>query len=197
MQPAPTNPAIPAPPPPPQPPRLLDRLRAGIRVRHYSLRTEEAYVAWVRRFILFHHKRHPLKMGAPEINAFLTHLAVDCRVSASTQNQAFAALLFLYEKVLEAEPGQITGVIRAQRPKRLPVVLTRLEIQRVLDALEGTYQLVGRLLYGSGLRLLECLRLRVHDLDFSRGEILVRHGKGGKDRRTRLPASLIPDLQAG
>ena len=171
-------------------PRLLERVRHAARVRHYSLRTEEAYAGWVRRFVLFHGKRHPEAMGAAEINAFLTHLAVDRRVSASTQNQALAALLFLYRVVLEADPGRIDGVVRARRPKRLPVVLSRAEVRAVLAELEGTPALVSGLLYGSGLRLLEALRLRVHDLDFARGEVLVRHGKGGKDRLTMLPQAL-------
>jgi integron integrase len=178
----------------PRPPRLLDRVRAACRLRHYSLRTEEAYVDWIRRFILFHHKRHPLDMGAAEINAFLTDLAVVGRVSASTQNQAFSALLFLYQKVLEVDPGRIAGVVRAVRPKRLPVVLTREEVRRVIEQLDGTFALIARLLYGSGLRLLECLRLRVKDIDFGRGEITVRQGKGDKDRRTMLPTTVRADL---
>ena len=178
----------------PQPPRLLDRVRAACRLRHYSLRTEEAYVAWIKRFILFHHKRHPLDMGAAEINAFLTDLAVVGRVSASTQNQAFTALLFLYQKVLEVDPGRIAGVVRAVRPKRLPVVLTREEVRRVIAQLDPPFDLIARLLYGSGLRLLECLRLRVKDIDFGRGEITVRQGKGDKDRRTMLPATVRADL---
>jgi integron integrase len=164
-------------------------------VRHYSPRTEEAYVHWIKRFIFFHHKRHPAEMGAAEINQFLTHLAVDAHVSASTQNQAFSALLFLYQRVLEVEPGRIAGVIRANRPKRLPVVLTRDEVDRVLAELRDPYRLLVQLLYGSGLRLLEGLHLRVQDLDFVRHEILVRHGKGGKDRRTMLPESLTTVLQ--
>ncbi len=149
-------------------------------MRHYSLRTEESYVAWIRRFILFHGKRHPLEMGAAEINAFLTHLAVEGRVSASTQNQAFSALLFLYLKVLEVDPGRIAGAVRAKRPKRLPVVLSPEEVRRTLAEMEGTCRLIALLLYGAGLRLIECLRLRVQDLDWGRGEILVRHGKGGR-----------------
>jgi len=178
----------------PQPPRLLDRVRAACRLRHYSLRTEEAYVAWIKRFILFHHKRHPLDMGAAEINAFLTDLAVAGHVSASTQNQAFSALLFLYQKVLDVDPGRIAGVVRAVRPKRLPVVLTREEVRRVIAQLDPPFDLIARLLYGSGLRLLECLRLRVKDIDFGRGEITVRQGKGDKDRRTMLPATVRADL---
>jgi integron integrase len=179
---------------PPSPPRLLDRVRHACRVRHYSLRTEDCYADWVRRFVLFHGKRHPLEMGAAEINVFLTHLAVEGRVSASTQNQAFSALLFLYQKVLEVDPGRIAGAIRAQRPKRLPVVLTRPEVQLVLSKLDHPYRLMGQLMYGSGLRLLECLRLRVKDIDFGRGEITVRAGKGNKDRRTMLPAAVRPAL---
>ncbi len=155
-------------------PKLLDRLRAACRVRHYSLRTEEAYAAWGVRFIRFHRLRHPLEMGAGEINAFLTHLAVEGHVSASTQNQAFSAILFLYQKVLEVDPGRI-----AKRPRRLPVVLSREEVRRTLGQMEGTYRLIALLLYGAGLRLMECLRLRVQDLDWQRGEILVRHGKEG------------------
>jgi integron integrase len=182
-------------PPVARPPKLLDRLRDAIRVRHDSLRTEETYVNWVRRCILFHQKRHPLEMGAAEINAFLTHLAVAGHVSASTQNQAFAAILFLYQKVLEVDPGSIAGVVRANRPKRLPVVLTPDQVQRVLVQLEGTYRLMVALLYGSGLRLIECLRLRVQDIDLERRELLVRHGKGGKDRRTMVPDTLVGDLR--
>jgi integron integrase len=180
----------------PQPPRLLDRLRRACRVRHYSIRTEAAYHDWCKRFILFHNKRHPQEMGAIEINAFLTHLAVEGHVSASTQNQAFSAILFLYQKVLEVDPGRIAGMIRAMRPKRLPVVLTRDEVDRLLAELQNPYRLVAQLLYGSGLRLLEALRLRTQDVDFARRVILVRHGKGGKDRRTMLARSLIPELQA-
>jgi integron integrase len=179
-----------------QKPKLIDRLRAACRVRHYSLRTEDAYAAWVVRFVRFHRLRHPLDMGAAEINAFLTHLAVEGHVSASTQNQAFSALLFLYQKVLEVDPGRIAGVIRAQRPRRLPVVLTRDEAARVLAELDGTYRLIGQLLYGAGLRLIECLRLRVKDIDWGLAQIVVRHGKGGKDRRTMLPEAVRPALQA-
>ena len=178
----------------PPPPKLLDRLRDACRVRHYSIRTEEAYHGWCRRFILFHGKRHPSEMGAPEITAFLTHLAVEGQVGASTQNRAFSALLFLYKSVHDADPGVVAGVVRAQRPKRLPVVLTKPEVLRVLARLDGTYPLVARLLYGSGLRLLESLRVRVKDLDFDRGEPTVREGKGNKDRITMLPESLRPDL---
>ncbi len=176
------------------PPKLLDRLRDACRVRHYSIRTEEAYHDWCKRFILFHDKRHPLEMGAAEINQFLTHLAVIGHVSASTQNQAFAAILFLYRHVLQVDPGLIAGVIRAQRPKRLPVVLTKPEVQQVIQQLDGDYQLIAQLLYGCGLRLLESLRLRVKDLDFQQNEIIVREGKGNKDRRTMMPQAVKPEL---
>jgi len=175
--------------------RLLDRLRAAVRVRHYSIRTEEAYVAWVRRFILFHNKRHPLEMGAAEINQFLTHLAVEGHVSASTQNQAFSALLFLYKSVLEVEPGLIEGVVRAKRPERLPIVLAREEVRRVLGQLTDIYRLIALLQYGAGLRVLEVLRLRVKDIDWDLNQIVVREGKGNKDRRTMLPAAVRPLLR--
>jgi integrase len=181
--------------PPARAPRLLDRVRAAVRLRHYSFRTEECYVAWIRHFILFHNKRHSLEMAAPEINAFLTDLAVRGHVAASTQNQAFSALLFLYQKVLEVDPGRIEGVIRACRPVRLPVVLTRHEVNCVLAEMRDPYRLIVQILYGSGLRLLEALQLRVQDVDFVRCEILVRHGKGGKDRRTVLSQSLVGPLQ--
>jgi len=172
------------------PPRLLDRVHQALRVRHYSLRTEEAYVAWIRRFILFHNKRHPSSMGADEINAYLTHLAVEGHVSASTQNQALSAMLFLYNKVLEEDIGRVGEVIRARKPRHLPVVLTRDEVTRILARLEGTWWLMGMMLYGSGLRQIECLRLRVKDVDLKRREIRVRDGKGGKDRVTTLPESI-------
>ena len=178
-----------------EPPKLLDRLRHACRVRHYSIRTEDAYHDWARRFILFHNKRHPAEMAEPEVNEFLTDLAVNSHVAASTQNQALCALLFLYEHVLDQPLDRIEGVIRANRPKRLPVVLTKREVHAVLDQLEGSYRLIGHLLYGAGLRLLEALRLRIKDLDFERGEITVREGKGDKDRHTMLPASLQPELR--
>ncbi len=175
-------------------PKLLDQLRDACRVRHYSIRTEDAYHDWARRFILFHGKRHPAEMGAVEINQFLTHLAVAGHVAASTQNQAFSAILFLYQKVMEADPGVIAGAIRAQRPKRLPVVMTRDEVRAVLGQMDGTNRLIGLLLYGSGVRLLECLRVRVKDLDFTLNQFTVREGKGDKDRRTMLPASMHREL---
>ena len=179
-----------------QPPKLLDRVRHACRVRHYSIRTEEAYHDWCRRYILFHGKRHPQEMGAAEINQFLTHLAVEGQVAASTQNQAFCALMFLYRDVLQVDPGRIVGVVRANRPKRLPVVLSRPEVWGVLDHLAGTNRLLGRLMYGSGLRVLEAVRLRVKDLDFDNGLIVLREGKGSKDRRTIFPEAVRADVTA-
>jgi integron integrase len=175
-------------------PRLLDRVRAAIRARHYSRRTEEAYVAWIRRYILFHGKRHPMEMGAPEITRYLTSLAVDGKVAASTQNQALSALLFLYRAVLELDVPWLDGLVRARRPQRLPVVLTRDEVRAVLPRLDGTPRLMAYLLYGAGLRLLECCRLRVQDIDFDSRQIVVRGGKGDKDRVTMLPAAVKADL---
>ncbi len=183
-----------APVSPARPRRLLDQVRDAVRVRHYSPRTEQAYIGWIRRFILFHGKRHPLEMGEPEIRRFLTALAVQRQVSASTQSQALAALLFLYRDVLGRDPGWIEDVVRARRPRRLPVVLTRAEVVRLLAALRGAMWIAAMLLYGGGLRVIELLRLRVHDLDFERGEILVRHGKGGGDRVTVLPAAAVAAL---
>jgi integron integrase len=179
-----------------QGPRLYDRLVEVLRVHHYSRRTEESYVGWIRRYIQFHQGRHPLLMGRDEVTAFLSHLAVAGRVAASTQNQALAALLFLYQHVLSVRLPWLGEVVRAKRPKRLPVVLTREEVRRVLSQLDGTYRLIGLIQYGSGLRLLECLRLRVKDIDFALRQIVVREGKGDKDRRTMLPTALIADLQA-
>jgi integron integrase len=176
-------------------PRLLDQLRGAVRVRHYSYRTEEQYVFWVRRYILFHGKRHPLEMGAVEVEAFLSSLAVHGNVAAATQNQALAALLFLYRHVLKQDLPWLNNVVRARKPRRLPVVLTRDETRALLAQLSGVYWLIGTLLYGGGLRLMECLRLRVQDLDFDRGQIMVRNGKGGKDRVTVLPALVVPPLQ--
>lgn len=177
-------------------PKLLDQLREALRTRHYSRRTESTYCQWVRRYIFFHDVRHPKEMAEPEINAFLTHLAVKHKVSASTQNQALSALLFLYRHVLGREVGNLGEVIRARKPKRLPVVMTRDEVREVLSHLVGSKKLMAGLLYGAGLRLMECLRLRVHDLDFGQGEILVRDGKGGKDRRTMFPESLMAPVKA-
>jgi integron integrase len=174
----------------PHPTRLLDRVREALRARHYSIRTEEAYVGWIRRFVRFHGLRHPEAMGEAEVNRFLSHLAVAGGVAASTQSQALAALLFLYRDVLRRPLAGLEGVVRAKRPVRLPIVLTRGEVREVLNRLEGAPRLVATLLYGTGMRLLEALRLRVQDLDFALNQILVRDGKGGKDRRTMLPAAL-------
>lgn len=178
------------------PPKLLDQMRDRLRVKHYSIRTETSYLQWVKRFILFHGKRHPAEMGTVELEAFLTHLAVDGNVSASTQNQALSALLFLYKEVLVMDLPWLNNVARAKVPQRLPVVLTRTEVREVLVRMKGVYALMANLLYGSGMRLMECVRLRVKDVDFERGEILVRCGKGGKDRVTMLPASVKIGLQA-
>lgn len=167
--------------------KLLDELRAAIRVRHYSRRTEEAYVRWTLRFVRFHGTRHPAEMGPAEVRDFLSHLASHADVAASTQNQALAALLFLYRHVLGREPGDLGEIVRAKRPARLPTVLSRDEVRRLLAHLHGPPSLVARLLYGSGLRLLEALRLRVKDLDFERFQLTVRDGKGAKDRVTMLP----------
>ena len=178
-----------------EPPRFLDQVRATMRARRYSLRTETAYVAWVRRFILFHGKRHPSTMGTPEVNEFLTHLAVERKVSAATQNQALSALLYLYDAVLNAPLSDLGGVIRATKPERLPVVLSRDEVTALLARLDGIAWIVGTMLYGSGMRLLECLRLRVKDVDFSRAIVTVREGKGDRDRRTMLPAVVSQPLR--
>ncbi len=176
-------------------PRLLDRVRHACRVRHYSRRTESAYAHWVKRFVLFHAKRHPDEMGAAEVSAFLSHLAVVGRVAASTQNQALSALVFLYRVVLERPQLELEDLVRARRPVRLPVVLTADEVTAVLRELSGEPKLVASLLYGAGLRLLEALRLRAKDVDVARGELLVRDGKGRKDRVTMLPRSLERDLR--
>jgi integron integrase len=174
----------------------MQAVRAALRAAHYSRLTERAYVGWIRRFILFHHKRHPAEMGAAEIEAFLTWLAVEQKVAASTQNQALHALLFLYRRVLSLDVPWLTSVVRAKRPLRLPVVLTVEEVEAVLARLDGTYWLIGALLYGSGMRLLECLRLRVKDLSFDSRHIVVRDGKGAKDRVTMLPNIAVPALHA-
>jgi integron integrase len=170
-------------------------MQRALRARHYSRRTEQSYCLWARRYIRFHGLRHPAEMAEPEINAFVTHLAVHGQVSASTQTQALSALLFLYRHVLGREVGELAELIRAQKPKRLPVVLTREEVRALLDHLDGTSHLIAALLYGAGLRLTECLRLRVLDLDLARGELVVRGGKGGKDRATTLPRALEPALR--
>lgn len=178
------------------PRKLLDQVKDRIQAKKYSIRTETQYVQWVKRFILFHNKKHPIQMGYEEIEAFLTYLAVEEHVSASTQNQALAALLFLYKEVLRINIPSLDGIVRAKRPQRLPVVLTRHEVRMVLDRMSGTYGLMANLLYGTGMRLMECVRLRVKDIDFERKEIVVRSGKGAKDRVTMLPQSLMVILQA-
>jgi integron integrase len=185
--------AVNAPATPPKP-KLLDQVRQAIRARHYSDRTEKAYVHWIKRFVLFHNKRHPLEMAEPDIAQFLSSLATEGRVSASTQNQALNALLFLYHEVLSKKIGLINGVVRAKRPQRLPVVLTKDEVKRVLDRMNGVPRLMAILLYGAGLRLMECCRLRIKDIDFSRNELVVRSGKGNKDRYTMLPSTVRDSL---
>ncbi len=187
--------SIPSLPEPGSAPRLLEQVRGRIRFKHYSIRTEQAYLDWIKRFIRHFGKRHPRDMGAAEVQEFLTHLAVAGRVAASTQNQAKSALLFLYREVLELELPWLDDVEAAKTPKRLPVVLTGAEVMAMLVRLDGTNALVARLLYGTGLRIMECLRLRVKDVIFERGEILVRDGKGAKDRVTMLPASVAPGLR--
>src|SRR5436190_5587264 len=178
------------------PPRLLDQVREAIRRKHYSLRTEETYVDWIRRFVRFCDLKHPKDCGAAEVESFLTHLAMVGRVAASTQNQARSAVLFLYKEVLQSELPWLENVVSAKRPARLPVVLTKDEVRRVLAETHGTNGLVLRLLYGTGMRVLEGLRLRVKDLDFSRREIVIREGKGFRDRVTMLPASLVHDMES-
>jgi site-specific recombinase XerD len=168
-------------------PRLLEQLRQALRSRHYSRRTEQTYCQWVKRSVYFHKVRHPAEMGEPEINAFLTHLAVKERGSASTQNQALSAILFLYRHVLNRKIGDLGEVIRARKPRHLPVVMTREEVELVLGHLKGDRWLMANLMYGAGLRLRECLRLRVQDVDFAANQIIVRDGKGFKDRITMLP----------
>jgi len=177
-------------------PRLLDRVREAIRARHYSRRTEKAYVHWIKRYIFFHGKRHPAEMGAHEVGAFLTSLAVHDKVAASTQNQALSSLLFLYREVLGVELPWLDDVVRAKRPQHLPVVLTRDEVRAVLQRLNGVPRLMALLLYGAGLRLLECCRLRVKDVDFATNQIVIRDGKGRKDRVTMLPAAVKGALAA-
>ncbi|MEE8386497.1 MAG: integron integrase, partial [Dehalococcoidia bacterium] len=177
------------------PPRLLDQVRARIRARHYSRLTEKAYVGWIRRYIRFHGLRHPAMMGREEIEQFLSSLAVEGKVSASTQNQALSAILFLYREVLDQEIPWLEGLIRARRPRHLPVVLTRQEVQAVLGKMRETPRLMATVMYGSGIRLLECCRLRVKDIDFGLQQILVRSGKGGKDRVTLLPVVVQTELR--
>jgi len=176
-------------------PRLLDQVRAQLRVRHYSLRTEDAYIQWIRRYIFFHEKRHPAEMGAPEISRFLSWLATERQVSASTQNQALSALLFLYRHVLDIDLPWMDDIVRAKRPRRLPVVLSRDETHRLLGKVSGQSRLIAWLMYGTGMRLMEALRLRIQDVDFARQQITVRAGKGDKDRATILPAKLRDPLR--
>jgi integron integrase len=178
------------------PPRLLDQVRTTIRRKYYSRSTEEAYVHWIKRFIYFTGKRHPATLGEAEVTAFLSDLAIRRRVAAATQNQALSALLFLYKEVLEQELGWLDGIQRATRPPRLPTVLTREEAGRLLRGMVGTRWLLASLMYGAGLRVIECLRLRVKDVDLSYRQILVRDGKGEKDRVTVLPGSLIEPLRS-
>ncbi len=189
----PSNPPAQEPTPPP-PPRLLDQIRERIRYKHYSIRTERAYVDWARRFILFHGKRHPREMGAAEVESFLTYLANERNVAASTHQQALAALLFLYGEVLNVELPWLGEIGRPKKPKRLPVVLTEDEVRRLFVHLPREHRLMGRMIYGAGLRLMECIRLRVKDIDVARGELMVRSGKGAKDRITMLPRTVHADL---
>jgi integron integrase len=176
-------------------PKLLDQVRTVARLKHFSLRTEQAYVGWIRRFILFHNKRHPAEMAEPEIRSFLANLAVNRKISASTQTVALSALLFLYRDVLKRELPYVDGIERAKTAKRLPVVFSRTEVQSVLAHLNGAYHLIGSLLYGAGLRLNEALRLRVKDIDFAANQITIREGKGDKDRVTMLPQTIRSSLQ--
>ena len=178
-----------------RPKKLLDKVRERIRLKNYSHRTEQAYTSWVKRYILFHDKRHPQHMGRVEIEAFLTHLAVDRNVSASTQNQAFSALLFLYREVFQKDLDFPVESVRAKRPKRMPTVLTKGEARRVIGRMSGKYRLMAELLYGSGLRLTECIRLRVKDLEFDMHQINVREGKGARDRVTVLPDAVTNGLK--
>ena len=188
------NATVNAPVSPPKP-KLLDQVRQAIRTRHYSLKTEEAYVGWIKRFIFFHNTRHPLEMAEAEVSQFLSNLATDRHVSAATQNQALNAILFLYNYVLEKKLGLIEGVVRAKRARRLPVVLTKEEIKQILKSLTGQPWLMAMLLYGAGLRLMECCRLRIKDIDFPRNQLVIRAGKGDKDRYTMLPIAVQEPLR--
>jgi integron integrase len=181
---------------PPQPKKLLEQMSDILRTKQYSARTEKTYLEWVRLYILFHNKRHPREMGAPEINAFITHLVTQKNISASTQNQALSAVLFLYRHVLKLELDQnLLGAIRPTRSHNIPTVLDKSEVKAILAEMTGVYRLMAQILYGSGLRLMECLRLRVKDIDFNNHQIVVRDGKGADDRVTTLPATLIPGLR--
>ncbi len=176
-------------------PKLLDQVRSILRTRNYSIRTEQAYLHWIKRFILFHHKRHPASLGSAEVSSFLSHLAVDRNVAPATQHQATSALLFLYYDVLDIQIGWLSNIQRAKKPARLPVVFTKVEVRNILLHLKGERHLMASLLYGAGLRLMECLRLRVKDIDFGYNQIIVRDGKGMKDRLTLLPAPLLEPLR--
>ena len=173
----------------------MDEVRRTTRLHHYSFETERAYCQWIRKFILYHDKQHPKDLGANEIVSYLSHLAIKQNVSASTQNQALSSILFLYQKVLGLDLPWLGEIVRAKRPVRVPVVLTRGEVAKVLDAMSGSHWLIANLMYGSGLRLAECLRLRIQDIDFDYLQIFVRDGKGGKDRRTTLSERLVPHLK--
>jgi integron integrase len=175
--------------------RLLDRVRNAIRCRHYSIRTEHSYVEWIKQYILFHGKQHPENMDDTHISSFLTYLAVDRKVASSTQNQALCAIVFLYNQVLNMKVGQLDDMVRAKRPHKLPVVFTTQEVKKILLQLEGAHWLMGQLMYGAGLRVIECVRLRVKDVDFGYGQIVVRDGKGKKDRVTMLPSIIAKDLE--
>lgn len=179
----------------PDSPKFLDQVRNLIRLKHYSIRTEEAYTGWIKRYILFHNKRHPKDMGEKEIREFLTDLAVNGRVAASTQNQAFNALLFLYRDVLKQEFEDLGNVMRAKKPRKLPVVFSKEEIRKILNQLEDRSWLMGQIMYGAGLRVMECVRLRVKDIDFHYRQIVVRDGKGRKDRITMLPGIIVDNLK--
>ncbi len=176
-------------------PKLLDQVRSLIRLKHYSIRTEETYVSWIKRYIYFHNKRHPKDMGEKEIKQFLTDLAVNRNVAAATQNQAFNALLFLYRNILNKEFGDLGDVVRAKKPRKLPVVFSKDEVRKIINQLEGYKWLMAQLMYGAGLRLTECLRLRIKDIDFSYQQVTVRDGKGGKDRITVLPDIIVENLK--
>jgi integron integrase len=179
----------------PQPRKLLDRVRDVLRVNHYSVRTEEAYVGWIRRYILYHNKKHPREMGALEVELYLTHLAVGEKVSTNTQKQALNALVFLYHRVLQKPLGRFRDIERPKRPQRRPLVLSKDEVEQILRVMSGTHQLIATLLFGTGMRLLECLRLRAKDVDLGLNQIVVRDGKGWKDRVTMLPQRIKPELE--
>jgi len=174
---------------------LLDQLRDEIRVRHYSIRTEHTYADWVYRYVMFHGKRHPNEMGAVEINQFLSHLASDLNVAASTQGQALSAIVFLYKNVLKRDPGDFSDIVRAKRPKKLPVVLSLDETARLLANMKGVQRIMAELMYATGMRIIELVRLRVKDIDFERSQITIREGKGKKDRTAPLPPELVTDLR--